>query len=196
MSTPEIILISALCGMFGLALLAGVAFLIWLAIELRKTQRAVQAENTAIQNKTQTALDRNEQETKSTLESAKSSFSAIRAEMKVILDSNQNKTTALLEEHKQAMQVAIGKINAEALTAAAVRCFEACTRLEKTITIFQRLILENTDQREPSNYAPEEYAPERTEFGGPPSGFSLSVNANADTEAERESGALQESGAV
>jgi len=87
--------------MFGLALLAGVAFLIWLAIELRKTQRAVQAENTAIQNKTQTALDRNEQETKSTLESAKSSFSAIRAEMKVILDSNQNKTTALLEEHSR-----------------------------------------------------------------------------------------------
>jgi hypothetical protein len=185
MSVIEIVVISVLCGMFGLAMVAGVAFLIWLAIDLRK-----------IQNKTQQAIEKNEQETKVIFDSAKSSFAAIRAETKAILEDHRKQTTVMLDESRIALTAAIRTINAEALTAAAVRCMEACQQLGKTISVFQRLILENTEQRTPNEYGPEEFAPERTEFGGPPSNFSVGLNAATDAEAEREAGALQESGSV
>ena len=181
MSTLEIVVFSMLGGIVILALMLAIGGLIWLAFDMRRVQK---------QTKEQVA--RNEQETKVALDSAKSSFAAIRSEMKSILEDHRKQITALLDDNRKAMQAGIEKINAEALTAAAVRCFEACQRLEKSIAVFQKLILENTDQRMPNEYAAEEYAPERSEFGGPPSAFSLSLAAQADAEAERETAVFTE----
>ena len=170
MSEIGIVLVSLLGGAVLITLLAGVAYLAWQSFSLRKTQAEIRA-----------LIAGNLQETKSALDAAKSSFSTIRSE-----------TKSILEEHRKAMQAGIASINAEALTTAAVRCFEGCQRLEKAIAVFQRLILENTDQRTPGDYAPEETAPERNEFGGPPSGYSVGLTAAYDAEAD-EGGEFEES---
>jgi hypothetical protein len=178
MSTIGIVVISVFGGMFGLALLAGVILLIWLAWDLRAALRKSQEENLAVYKETRAALTTNQQEMKSIFESARGSFTSI-----------QKETKALLESHQQAMRTEIAKINADALAGTIARMIEVCMRLEKGIAIFQKMIFDN-ETRVTNEYGPEEFAPETTTFGGPPSGFSLSQSGKHDVEADQEAGGV------
>jgi hypothetical protein len=178
MSTIGIVVISILGGMFGLALLAGVVLLIWLAWDLRKALAVAQKENLAVYQETRAALTAHQQEMKSVFESARNGFASIR-----------NETKSLLENHQNVMQTQIAKINAEALAGTIARMIEVCLRLEKGIAIFQKMIFDN-ETRVTNEYGPEEFAPENTTFGGPPSGFSLSQSGKHDVETDQEAAGL------
>ena len=183
MSPIEIAVIAALAGMFGLLLLAGVFLLIWLAWDLRKALAGSQKENLAVYQETRAALTAHQQEMKSVFESARNGFASIR-----------NETKSLLENHQNVMQTQIAKINAEALAGTIARMIEVCLRLEKGIAVFQKMIFDN-ENRVTNDYGPEDFAPENTAFGGPPSGFSLGQSSQHDLEADKEAGGvvLQES---
>lgn len=192
MSTIGIVATSVICGIFCILLLLGIALLVWLAVKLHAAVKELKAENAAVQAETRTTLTAHQSQTAAAM-------TVYHAEMKAVVDSSKasfttirNETKAMLEAGQQKMEDGIKKINAEALQSAAARSIEACLRLEKVIGIFQQLIL-NNEERVTHEYGPEDFAPESTTFGGPPSQFSISENARLDAEAEQETASLQES---
>lgn len=172
MNTVGIVAISLLAGMFLLAMVAGLVLLIVLAMRLSRALDKSQKENAAVYAETRTALSGYQAEIKAAIDSAKASFSAIRTETKTIL-----------EEHRKQMQGGIEKINAEALQGAAARSIQACMRLEKVAVTMQSLFLD-AETRPTHEYGAEDFAPEATTFGGPPSAFSVGQTSAMDAEAE------------
>lgn len=179
MSTLEIVILSLFAGMAALALIGGMVALLWIAWRLEKTLAKVQNEIAQMQSAIQALLVENKQETKSAFESAKSSFQSLKSETKAILDL-----------HAKTMTEIVGRINADAIVQNVNMFMKVCTRLETAINAFQKLLLDNTEvDRGQTHYAPEEAAPERTEFGTPSSQYSLGQSAQYDTESLAEEAA-------
>ena len=155
------VIVSLLAGMFLLAIAFGIGILAWLAWDVRRLLKAAQEDNASTREDLEEKIEQCEENTKLALKNA-----------------------------SDAINRAVEKINAEALKSAAVRCFEACTRLEKTVSVLQKLILENTDRRPQEQYGPEDYAPEEKEFSGPPSGYGLGTTSRLDAEALAEEAEL------
>lgn len=190
MSLIGIVAISVLAALFLFTLLAGLAVLIWLALRVRKEIASL----SAVYAETQKLLQSHQAESRTSIESAKSSFGAIRNEVKTALDGQQKAAEQALADHQKAltvtldgfrreMQAAIAKINAEALQTVAVRLTQVCVRAEKAIGVLQQLILE-TEKSPGAQYGDEEFAPEESTFGAPPSGYSRSQTARMDDEAD------------
>ena len=174
MNTVGIVALSVLGALFFFAMIAGVVTLIWLAWSLKKQTAALQEKTISVYAETGKLMAAYQAETKSTVESAKASFGAIR-----------NEVRAQLEEHRRQMQAGIDKINAEALQGAAARSIQACLRLEKAIGVLQQMFLE-TETRSTHEFAPEEFAPEESTFGPPPTGYSVGTAAQLDQQADAE----------
>jgi molybdenum cofactor biosynthesis enzyme MoaA len=189
MSIVGIVSLSILAALFLFLLLGGVAVLIWLALSLKRQLAAAKEQFTAVYAETGRLLAAHQAESKATIESAKSSFVAIRTEVRGLLEDHRRELAAILEAHRAAMQAGIDKINAEALQGAAARSIQACLRLEKAIGVLQQLFLE-TESRSTHEYGAEEFAPEESTFGAPPSGFGLSPTAALDQQAQTEEQAL------
>ena len=179
MSTVGIVALSLLCGLFLALLLAGLGVLIWLAVNLRKTLAEVRAEMASVSKKTADTLTQYQGEMARQVESSKSALGAVRVEMAKLLEENRKKTDGILNEHRRQMQGSIDKINAEALQGAAARAIQACLRLEKAVGVIQQLFL-NSEERVTNQYGAEDFAPESSTFGGPPSGYSQSQTARFD----------------
>lgn len=196
MSTVGIVALSVLGGMLGLAMVAAIGILIWLAFDLRRLLKETKSTDIAVQNKIEAILLAHQADLKATIESAKASFGGIRNDSRAQLETQRKEITETLAEHRQRMQQAIDKINAEALAASAAKAIEASLRMEKAIAVFQRFLTDNIE-RTTNDYGPDDYAPEGNEFGGPPSFFGVGTTSRLDDEAERETAAVsQESGAV
>jgi hypothetical protein len=188
MNLVGVIAITVLAALFLFALLAATGVLVWLALRIRKDQTTAQQNQAAIYAEIGKAI-----------EAAKASFGSIRTDIRSSLEVNQKNAEAALAVHQQALaatldtfrtdiNVAIAKINADALATVAVRLTQVCIRAEKAIAVFQQLIL-NTEQNPGDNYAPDAFAPEESAFGAPPSGYAVSQTARMDQEADIESGA-------
>ena len=184
MNVIGVVAISLFCGLFLALLLAGLGTLIWLAVSLRKTLATVRAEMVSVSNETRGLLAQYQGEMAKQVESSKSSFGTIRTEMARLLEENRKKTDGILNEHRRQMQGSIDKINAEALQGAAARAIQACLRLEKAVGVIQQLFL-NSEERVTNQYGAEEFAPEESAFGGPPSGYSQSRTARFDEQVEQ-----------
>ena len=185
MSVIGIVAISILAALFLFLLLGGVALLVWLAFSLKRQVAAAKAESAAVYAETGQLLATYQAESKSAIESAKSSFSAIRTEVRGLLEDHRRELAATLEAHRAAMQAGIDKINAEALQGAAARSIQACLRLEKAISVLQQLFLE-TESRSTHEYGANEFAPEESIFGTPPTGFGMGPTAALDQQAQDE----------
>ena len=185
MSVIGIVAISILAALFLFLLLGGVALLVWLAFTLKRQLAEAKEESTAVYAETGRLLAAYQAESKSAIESAKSSFSAIRTEVRGLLEDHRRELAATLEAHRAAMQAGIDKINAEALQGAAARSIQACLRLEKAIGVLQQLFLE-TESRSTHEYGANEFAPEESTFGTPPSGFGMGSTAALDQQAQDE----------
>ena len=185
MSVIGIVAISILAALFLFLLLGGVALLVWLAFTLKRQVAEAKAESASVYAETGRLLAVYQAESKSAIESAKSSFSAIRTEVRGLLEDHRRELAATLEAHRSAMQAGIDKINAEALQGAAARSIQACLRLEKAIGVLQQLFLE-TESRSTHEYGANEFAPEESTFGTPPSGFGLAPTAALDQQAQEE----------
>jgi hypothetical protein len=133
-------------------------------------------------------------EVKASIESAKGTFSAIRGEVKTSLEAQQQAWKQTTEGHfkelrmvlaqfQGEMNTAIAKINAEALQTVAVRLTQVCVRAEKAIGVLQQLILD-TEKSPHFDGGPEDYAPETSPFGGPPSFYGRSQTAKMDDEVD------------
>lgn len=195
MNEVGVVVISVLAGMFLLVLVAGLGYLVWIALDIRKSLVAINAEKSSVYAETGKFLAELRADLKSQVEAGRSSFSGIRTEMKTLMEEHRGKTCSLLEDHRKetgamivasekAMQVGIDKINAEALAGAAGRTLQACLRLEKVATILQQMMID-TEGRATHDYAPEEFAPE-TAFGTPPSSYNQSTTAALDEQVEQE----------
>lgn len=184
MSTIGIAALSLFCGLFLALLLAGLSTLIWLALTLRKTLAAVSVEMKSVSFETRALLAQYQGEMVKQVESSKSSFGAVRTEIKTLLEEQRQKTHGILEEHRKQMQAGIDRINADALQGAAARAIQACLRLEKAVGVIQQLFL-NGEERVTNQYGAEEFAPEESTFGGPPSGYSQSQTARFDDSVEK-----------
>ena len=185
MSVIGIVAISILAALFLFLLLGGVALLVWLAFTLKRQLAGAKAESASVYAETGRLLAAYQAESKSAIESAKSSFSAIRTEVRGLLEDHRRELAATLEAHRAAMQAGIDKINAEALQGAAARSIQACLRLEKAIGVLQQLFLE-TESRSTHEYGANEFAPEESTFGTPPSGFGMGSTAALDQQAQDE----------
>lgn len=205
MNLVGIVALSVAAALFLFLLLAGAGILIWLALRLKKTQDAAEIETASVHAETKNLLATHQAESKAAIESAKAGFSAIRNETRATLDEQgkaqqtraagyEEALTALLaaqrkeiaetlDGFRRQMQVAIDKINAEALTGAAARSIQACLRLEKVASILQQMFTD-AEARSTHEYAPEEFAPEENRFGTPPSGYSVSQTARMDEEVD------------
>jgi hypothetical protein len=184
MSTIGVVAVSLFCGLFLALLLAGLGTLIWLAVSLRKTLATVRAEMDSVSKETRGLLAQYQGEMAKQVESSKSSFGTIRTEMGRLLEENRKKTDGILNEHRRQMQGSIDKINAEALQGAAARAIQACLRLEKAVGVIQQLFL-TSEEKVTNQYGAEDFAPEDSTFGGPPSGYSQSQIARFDDQMER-----------
>lgn len=184
MNTIGIVAVSLAAGLFLALLLAGLGLLIWQAFQNRKAIREIQSQRDAVSAETKALLAGNQAEMKSAIESAKSSFATIRTEMKALLDDHRKQTKAILDEHRKAMQAGIEKINAEALISVAARLTQVALRAEKAVGVLQAMMAD-AESRATHDYAPDEYAPETSAFGGPPSNFSVSQVARLDEEAQQ-----------
>jgi HAMP domain-containing protein len=194
MSLIGIVAISVLAALFLFTLLAGLAVLIWLAMRLRKDLTAAQQQAAAVYAETQKLLQSHQAESRTSIESAKSSFGAIRNEVKTSLEGQQGawkaatetqtkELRATLDQFKADIGVAISKINADALQTVAVRLTNVSIRAEKAISVFQELIL-SAGNPGPSDLPDEAFAPEESQFAGPPSAYSVSPTARMDQEAD------------
>ena len=194
MSTIGIVALSVVAALALFAFFAGIAVLIWLAWTLKRSLAELQAWSKSVYAETAQLLAAHQAESKAIIESAKGSFGAIRTEVKTALEGNQKaneqaqlthqKTLdATLVDFRRQMQAAIDKINAEALQTVAVRLTQVCVRAEKAIGVLQQLILD-TEKSTGFDGGPEEYAPEDSQFGAPPSGYSVSPTARLDQEAD------------
>ena len=111
---------------------------------------------------------------------------ALRGDVKSSWDGQVKAIAGVLELNQAAISASIDKIDAEALQASAARSVQAVRKLESTVGLLQKILLE-AGERPGNDYAPEEYAPEENpRFGTPPSGFSVSSVTALDEEAERE----------
>ena len=172
--------------MAALALLGGIAVLIWIAWSLKKTLDAAKSENEKLRDEFRKLIEGNDQETKRVLESAKSSFQSLKSETKQILDLHAKQLTEV-----------VGRINADAIVQNVSAFMRVCTRLETALNAFQKMLLDNTEvDRGQTHYEPEQTAPERTEFGTPASQYSIGQSAQYDTEslAEEAAAVTQETG--
>ena len=174
MNIVGIVALSVLGALFVFALLGGAGVLIWLAWSLKKQTAALQEKTASVYAETKELMATYQAELKSVVESAKAGFGAIRKDVQ-----------AQLEEHRRQMQSGIDKINAEALQGAAARSIQACLRLEKAIGVLQQMFLE-TETRSTHEFAPEEFAPEESTFGPPPTGYSVGTAAQLDQQADAE----------
>ena len=194
MSTIGIVALSILAAMFLFALLGGVALLLWLAWRQKQQQDAAEKENRSVYAWTEKTMAANQSEIKSMLESAKASFTAIRNEVRTQQETHEKSLNRslqeyrkelndLLEDHRRQMQHGIEKINADALSSVAVRLTNVCIRTEKAIGILQQLVLES-EKSPNTEYAPEAFAPEDSQFGAPPSGYGRSTTAHLDDQVD------------
>lgn len=183
MSTIGIVALSVVAALALFAFFAGIAVLIWLAWTLKRALAELQAWSKSVYAETAQLMAAHQAESKATIESAKGSFGAIRTEVKTALEGNQKTLDATLVDFRRQMQAAIDKINAEALQTVAVRLTQVCVRAEKAIGVLQQLILD-TEKSTGFDGGPEEYAPEDSQFGAPPSGYSVSPTARLDQEAD------------
>ena len=179
MGTIGIIAISVVAALFLFILTAGLGILIWLAWQLRRSLADSQTRSAAVYVETEALLRGYQAETKSLLESAKSGFTSIRNDVKSTLESQRAELGVVLEYHRNQMQQGIDKINAEALQSAAVRSVQACLRLEKVAVLLQQLF-SDTETRSTHEFGPDEFAPEESQFGTPPTGYSVSSTAALD----------------
>jgi len=179
MSTIGIVAISVIAALFLFILIAGLGALLWLAWQLRRLLLESQARSAAVYAETEKLLSGYQAESRSQLESAKSAFSSIRNEVRSTLESQRADLGVVLEHHRNQMQQGIDKINAEALQAAAARSIQACLRMEKVAGLLQQMFSE-TEARVTNDYGPEEFAPEESRFGTPPTGYSVGVTAALD----------------
>lgn len=195
MNVIGIVAISVLAAIFLFALLGGVGVLIWLAIRLRRDLDAAQTKSTSVHAETEKLLAANQAEVKGSIEAARAKFDGIRSQIMAAIDDSRKavdtaqvaQTKALddvLAVHRKEMQDGIDKINAEALTTVAVRLTQVCVRAEKAVAVLQQMILES-EKSPGAEYGAEEFAPEENRFGPPPSGFSQSITARLDDEADR-----------
>jgi hypothetical protein len=195
MNVIGIIALSILCALVVVALLGAAGVLIWLAMRLRRELVEVQRQNASVYAETGKLQVATRDEIKIAIEGARSSFHGIRAQIQTVIEDSRKATDAaqveqgkalneVLATHRKEMQVGIDKINAEALQTVAVRLTQVCVRAEKAIGVLQQMILES--ERAPgAEYGAEEFAPEETRFGPPPSGFSQSVTSRMDDEVDR-----------
>jgi hypothetical protein len=195
MNVIGIVAISVLCALFGFAVLAAAGVLIWLAIRLRRELAEAKKQNESVYAETGKLLGANQAEIKGLIEGARSKFDGIRAQIQTVIEDSRKATEAaqtaqgkalneVLATHRKEMQDGIDKINAEALQTVAVRLTQVCVRAEKAIGVLQQMILES-EKAPGAEYGAEEFAPEENQFGPPPSGFSRSVTARMDDEADR-----------
>ncbi len=184
MNVIGVVAISLLCGLFLALLLAGLGTLLWLAVSLRKELKTLRDERESVSKETRAVLAQYQVEIAKQIESSKSSFGTIRTDMSRLLEENRKKTDGILNEHRRQMQGSIDKINAEALQGAAARAIQACLRLENAVGVIQKLFL-NSEERVTNEYGPEEFAPESSTFGGPPSGYSQSQTARFDEQVDQ-----------
>jgi len=194
MSLVGIIATSVIAALALFVLFAGIGLLIWLATRLRKDLAAWQQQAILVHAETKQLLTTSGTETKASIEAAKGAFTAIRNEVKASLEGQQKAAETGLAAHQKAlaetlanfrseMQVAIAKINAEALQTVAVRLTQVCIRAEKAIGVLQQLILD-TEKSTHFDGGPEDFAPENSTFGGPPSAYSVGETARFDQEAD------------
>jgi ElaB/YqjD/DUF883 family membrane-anchored ribosome-binding protein len=196
MSTVGIVALSVLAALFLFALLGATGLLIWLAWSLKKSLVTQKRENDVVYAETKTLQVTHQAEIRSLLESAKSSFGAIRNESRTQLEDHRKEIrgtieefrkelAGVLEDHRKQTQVAIEKINAEQLISVAARLTNVCLRAEKAISVLQAMMVD-TEARATHDYGPNEFAPEESPFGAPPSGFSLGQTAAFDEQVLRE----------
>ncbi len=194
MSTIGIVALSVVAAIFLFALLAGLVLLIWLAWGLKKALAAMQVEHAAllaavrqqvdsVHAKTGELVTSNSAELKAAIESAKGSFGSIRAEVKTAIEGQQKSLAVIVDQFKLDIGAAIVKINAEALQTVAVRLTQVCIRAEKAIGVLQQLILD-TEKGPAFDGGAEDFAPENSNFGGPPTSYSLGQTARLDQEAD------------
>ena len=195
MNVIGIVAISVLAALFLFALLGGTGLLIWLAVRQRRELAAAQAANTSVHAETEKLIAANQAEVKGAIEGARSKFDGIRAAIQGAIDDSRKASEAaqvaqakaldeVLATHRNEMQKAIDKINAEALQTVAVRLTQVCVRSEKAVAVLQQMILES-EKSPGAQYGAEEFAPEENSFGPPPSGYGQSVTARLDQEADR-----------
>lgn len=182
MSVIGIVAISVLAALFLFVQLGGTTLQLWLGWQLRRGRTADQKEREIVYAETKNLLAGFQAETKATLESAKSGFASIRTEVRGLLEEHRKELALTLEENRRQMQLGIDKINAEALQGAAARSIQAALRLEKIATLLQQMVLD-TETRATHEYGPDEFAPEESIFGAPPSGYSVSQTAALDDQA-------------
>lgn len=183
MNMIGVVAISVLAAIFLCALFVGVGTLIWMAYTLKRQLQDSKKENGLVHAETTKILVAYQAESKAQIDSAKASFAAVRNAIQAQLEAQQKELHATLDEHRRQMGVSIEKINADALVTVATRLTQVCIRTEKAISVLQQLILA-TEQTPATDYPAEAFAPEESQFGAPPSGFSLSQTARFDQEAD------------
>ena len=195
MNVIGIVAISVLAALFLFALLGGTGLLIWLAIRQRRELATAQTANASVHAETEKLIAANQAEVKGAIEGARSKFDGIRAQIMAAIDDSRKATESaqvaqlkalneVLAVHRKEMQEGIDKINAEALQTVVVRLTQVCVRSEKAVAVLQQMILES-EKAPGGEYGAEEFAPEENRFGPPPSGYSQSVTARLDDEADR-----------
>ncbi len=195
MSTVAIVLLALAAGAFLILLLGALGICIWAALHIQRGQRELKAERLAVQTETAATLNSHAAKIKAEVDSAKASFTAIRNEIRSAWIEETRSLNALLVEHRAEMAKAIDKINAEALQAAAARSIAAVQKLERSVGILQKMMLE-AGERPGEEYGPEEYAPESGDkFGTPVSQYSLGAVARLDEAAAAEERAETETSA-
>lgn len=196
MSVFGIVAASILSALFLFALLACAALAAWQGWQNKRLLSAAQRETEQVYAETKSLLVANQAETKATIESAKGAFGAIRTDVRALLEDHRKEIRVTIEEfrkelaatldgHRQQTQTAIDKINAEALVSVAARLTQVCLRAEKAVVLLQSLVLD-TEARVTNEYGPNDFAPEDSPFGTPPSGYSVSQTAALDEQSGRE----------